>query len=63
PILVVTSGASDEQERAREIGVDAFLHKPVRFGQILETIAILTRRGSIDGAEREQRDQGSETER
>ncbi|MEM6533305.1 MAG: response regulator [Myxococcota bacterium] len=63
PILVVTSGTSDERERAINIGVDAFLHKPVRFGQILETIAILTRRGSIDGQKRQQGSEGGEADR
>lgn len=63
PVLVVTAGSGDEREQAEALGVDAFLQKPVQFGQILETIArLLWLRGRIDGEERQERQQGGEAE-
>lgn len=62
PVMVITAGAEDERVRAAELGIDAFLQKPVQFGQILETIArLLWQRGRTDGEERQERQQGSET--
>lgn len=41
PIIVITGGRADEGDRAHALGVNAFLRKPVQFGQLLETIACL----------------------
>jgi uncharacterized protein (TIGR02266 family) len=41
PIIVVTSGSTDEAARVKALGVEAFLHKPFQLGEILETIACL----------------------
>ncbi len=63
PILVVTAGVEEERAKALELGVDAFLQKPIQFGQILETIARLVwLRGQTDVEERQERKQGSETQ-
>ncbi|MEL6543408.1 MAG: TIGR02266 family protein [Myxococcota bacterium] len=56
PVIVITAGSEEERAAAAELGVDAFLQKPVQFGQILETIARLVHvRGQFDDQEREQR--------
>jgi uncharacterized protein (TIGR02266 family) len=44
PILVVSAG--DEREHASAAGADAFLRKPIQFGQLLETIISLLRLGA-----------------
>jgi uncharacterized protein (TIGR02266 family) len=41
PVIVITGGRAGERHRARDLGVTAFLHKPVQFGQLLETIVCL----------------------
>lgn len=41
PVIVITGGRAGERDRARDLGVTAFLHKPVQFGQLLETIVCL----------------------
>ncbi len=41
PVIVITGGRSGERERAQALGVRAFLHKPIQFGQFLETIVCL----------------------
>ncbi|MBI3179528.1 MAG: TIGR02266 family protein [Deltaproteobacteria bacterium] len=41
PVIVITGGRSGERERAEALGVQAFLHKPIQFGQFLETIVCL----------------------
>jgi CheY-like chemotaxis protein len=49
PVIIITGGRADERERAERMGVSAFLHKPVQFGEILETIIWLA--GQIAEAE------------
>lgn len=46
PILLVTCGGDEERDRAERLGVDAYLQKPVQFGQLLETIVCLLRRSA-----------------
>lgn len=41
PVIVITGGHAGERERAQKIGVTAFLHKPIQFGRLLETIVAL----------------------
>ncbi len=41
PIIVITGGRADEQARVLALGVQGFLHKPIQFGQLLETIVCL----------------------
>ncbi|MEE8410599.1 MAG: TIGR02266 family protein, partial [Myxococcota bacterium] len=41
PVIVITGGRAGERERAQQIGVTAFLHKPIQFGRLLETIVAL----------------------
>jgi uncharacterized protein (TIGR02266 family) len=38
PVIVITGGRADEYQRAERMGIRAFLHKPVKFAEILETI-------------------------
>ncbi len=40
-VLAIAAGATDEEQRARQAGADAFLRKPIQFGQLLETIVCL----------------------
>jgi uncharacterized protein (TIGR02266 family) len=42
PVIMITGGRAGENQRAERMGIRAFLHKPVKFGEILETIASLT---------------------
>lgn len=41
PVFVITSGDDNEIQRAKTIGVDAVLKKPVQFVQMLETVVHL----------------------
>ena len=38
PVLVVSAGGKDAKLRAEQVGADAFLQRPVRFVDVLETI-------------------------
>lgn len=38
PVVVITAGGKDAQERAMQLGVDIFLRKPVKFAEVLETV-------------------------
>lgn len=38
PIVAISAGGRDAQEKAMEVGVDIFLRKPVRFAEVLETV-------------------------
>jgi uncharacterized protein (TIGR02266 family) len=38
PIVAISAGGRDAQERAMSCGVDIFLRKPVRFAEVLETV-------------------------
>lgn len=50
PIIMISGGRADERQRAEELGVSAFLHKPVQFGQLLETIVFLAASPEPDGS-------------
>ena len=41
PVLMITCGGGAERVTAKRIGVDAYLEKPVPFGDIMETIVCL----------------------
>lgn len=41
PVIVASGGHDDIRIRAERLGAQAFLHKPVQFGQILETVVRL----------------------
>ncbi len=38
PVLAISAGGADAQERALGLGVNSYLRKPVRFVQVLETV-------------------------
>lgn len=38
PVIVISAGGRDAQQKALELGVDIFLRKPVRFVEVLETV-------------------------
>jgi CheY-like chemotaxis protein len=38
PVLAISAGGADAQERALGLGVNSYLQKPVRFAQVLETV-------------------------
>ena len=38
PVIAISAGGKDAQERAAKLGVDAFLRKPVKFIDVLETV-------------------------
>ncbi len=41
PIIAMTSGGSREQKTLAELNIEAFLQKPIQFGELLETIIYL----------------------
>ncbi len=43
PVVAISAGGRDAQDRALELGVDIFLRKPVRFAEVLETVKQLLR--------------------
>jgi CheY-like chemotaxis protein len=43
PIIAISAGGKEAQERALELGVDIYLRKPVRFVEVLETVKQLLR--------------------
>jgi len=38
PVIVISAGGKDAQERATQLGVDIFMRKPVKFVDVLETV-------------------------
>jgi uncharacterized protein (TIGR02266 family) len=38
PIICISAGGKDAQERALTVGVDIYLKKPVKFAEVLETV-------------------------
>lgn len=38
PIVAISAGGRDAQEKAMSVGVDIYLRKPVRFAEVLETV-------------------------
>jgi uncharacterized protein (TIGR02266 family) len=43
PVIVISAGGKDAQDRALEAGVDIYLRKPVKFAEVLETVKLLLR--------------------
>ncbi|MCI0571708.1 MAG: TIGR02266 family protein [Myxococcaceae bacterium] len=43
PVVVISAGGMDAQERAMALGVDMYLRKPVKFVEVLETVKQLLR--------------------
>jgi CheY-like chemotaxis protein len=43
PVVAISAGGQDARERAMKLGVDAFLKKPVRFAEVMETVKQLLR--------------------
>lgn len=38
PVVVISAGGKEAQDRALELGVDIYLRKPVKFVEVLETV-------------------------
>ncbi|HZA50200.1 MAG TPA: response regulator, partial [Myxococcaceae bacterium] len=38
PVIAISAGGRDAQQKALELGVDIYLRKPVRFVEVLETV-------------------------
>jgi uncharacterized protein (TIGR02266 family) len=38
PVVAISAGGKDAQERATKLGVNMYLRKPVRFAEVLETV-------------------------
>jgi uncharacterized protein (TIGR02266 family) len=45
PILVISAGESDAKARAMGLGADLFMHKPVKFADVVATVGTLLRIG------------------
>lgn len=45
PVMVISAGGPEAQQKAIELGVDVYLRKPVRFVEVLETVKGLLRIG------------------
>ena len=43
PVIAISAGGKDAQERAMSLGVDIYLRKPVKFAEVLETVKHLLR--------------------
>jgi uncharacterized protein (TIGR02266 family) len=43
PLIAISAGGKDAQERAMQLGVDIYLRKPVKFVEVLETVKTLLR--------------------
>lgn len=43
PVIAISAGGKDAQEKALDLGVDIYLRKPVRFVEVLETVKQLLR--------------------
>ncbi len=43
PIIAISAGGKDAQDRAIDLGVDIYLRKPVKFAEVLETVKQLLR--------------------
>lgn len=38
PVIAISAGGREAEDRAKELGVDIYLHKPVKFVDVLETV-------------------------
>ncbi|MEW5854809.1 MAG: response regulator [Myxococcota bacterium] len=45
PVFVITAGDQEAREQVLDLGVQAFMHKPVRLAQIVETVRTLLHLG------------------
>jgi uncharacterized protein (TIGR02266 family) len=43
PVIVISAGGKEAQQRAMDLGVDIYLRKPVKFAEVLETVKHLLR--------------------
>lgn len=43
PVIAISAGGKEAQEKAMDVGVDIFLRKPVKFVEVLETVKQLLR--------------------
>jgi uncharacterized protein (TIGR02266 family) len=43
PVVAISAGGKDAQEKALQLGVDMYLRKPVKFAEVLETVKQLLR--------------------
>ncbi|CAM4290420.1 TIGR02266 family protein [Corallococcus exiguus] len=43
PVIAISAGGKEAQDRAMQLGVDIYLRKPVRFVEVLETVKQLLR--------------------
>jgi len=43
PVIVISAGGKDAQEKALAAGVDIYLRKPVKLAEVLETVKQLLR--------------------
>jgi CheY-like chemotaxis protein len=43
PVVAISAGGRDAQDRALKLGVDIYLRKPVKFAEVLETVKHLLR--------------------
>ncbi len=43
PVVAISAGGRDAQDRALKLGVDIYLRKPVKFAEVLETVKQLLR--------------------
>lgn len=43
PVVVISAGGKEAQDRAMELGVDMYLRKPVKFVEVLDTVKQLLR--------------------
>lgn len=43
PVLAISGGGNEAKDRALAAGVNVFLRKPVRFGEVLDTVKALLR--------------------
>ena len=43
PVVAISAGGKDAQDKAIALGVDIYLRKPVRFAEVLETVKQLLR--------------------
>ncbi len=46
PVVAISAGGADAERRAKDLGVDVFLRKPVRFTEVLSTVKRLLRIGT-----------------
>lgn len=41
PVVAISGGGSEARDRAIALGVNVFLKKPVRFGEVMDTVKLL----------------------